>query len=90
MFAVLALRLGEHTLADAELTRLLHEASGDTAEFHAFRAVARLALGRTAEAVDDASAALRLRPGPGHERLWFRTLLADVRDRELARVARPG
>ena len=81
--AVLALRLGVHTLAEAELTRLLLEASGDAAEIHAFRAVARLAQGRTSEAVDDASAALKLRPSPGHERLWFRTLLADGRDSDL-------
>jgi serine/threonine protein kinase/Tfp pilus assembly protein PilF len=81
--AVLALRLGEYPWAEAELTRLLQDAIGDAAEIHAHRAVARLALGETSEARSDAEAALRLRPSPGHERLWFRALLADGKDRAL-------
>ncbi|MBV8487293.1 MAG: protein kinase, partial [Planctomycetaceae bacterium] len=81
--ALLALRLGEYARAEVELTRLLQEASGDAAEIHARRAVSRLALGQTLEALGDADAALRLRPTPGHERLWFRILLANGRDRDL-------
>ena len=81
--AVLALRLGEYQWAEIELTRLLQESSGDAAEIHAHRAVSRLAMGRTIEALGDANTALRLRPSPGHERLWFRALLADGRDGNL-------
>jgi eukaryotic-like serine/threonine-protein kinase len=81
--ALLALRLGQAEAAEADLTALLEPARIHPAELRAHRALARLLLGRPAEADADAAEAVRLEPTPGHERLRTRTLLALGRAQEL-------
>jgi eukaryotic-like serine/threonine-protein kinase len=79
--ALLALRLGRAAAAEDDLGALLRGASppADRAEVLEARALARLALGRPAEAVADAAEALRLEAGPGRLRLRDRALLAAGR-----------
>jgi tetratricopeptide (TPR) repeat protein len=83
--ARLAMILNEADTAEADFTRVLQTAETPTARAQALagRAQAWLALGRPDEAVEDASAALRLALSPGHERLWIRTMLAAGRAAEL-------
>jgi serine/threonine protein kinase len=82
--AGLSLRQGRAAEAEADLTRLLTDGTGATpgerADALAVRAVARLVLGRPAEAAADADAAARLAPTPGRARLQARAALAAGRD----------
>jgi serine/threonine protein kinase/predicted Zn-dependent protease len=87
--AQLARRVGRPGAAEADLSALLAERPDDPDEL-AERALARLALGRTAEAVEDARRARAADPAsPGLRRLWLRALLAAGRADEL-RVERPS
>jgi eukaryotic-like serine/threonine-protein kinase len=90
--ALLALRQGQAGLAEVDLSSLLAAPNRPKAEAEvgplrvqalALRAVARLALGRPAEAVADAAEAFRREASPAHERLWQRTLLAAGQERAL-------
>jgi tetratricopeptide (TPR) repeat protein len=81
--ALLALRQGRAGPAESDLNVLLArpevpdpEDPANRAEVLAQRALARLILGRAADAERDASEAFRLAPGPAHERLHARTLVA--------------
>ena len=87
--ALLALRLGAADRAESDLTYLLRNDPRGRPERLAHRAQARLALGRPAEAEEDAEASLRLEWTPGRERLWIRTLLALRRGRDLVVFDRP-
>jgi tetratricopeptide (TPR) repeat protein len=81
--ARLALRQGRAADADADLTRLVSDEgesdSATRAAWLASRALARLALGRAAEAYADAEAAARLDPGPARLRVRARAALAAGR-----------
>jgi serine/threonine protein kinase/predicted Zn-dependent protease len=81
--ARLALRQGRAAEAEADLTCLLSDcgdaAAPTRAAWLASRALARLALGRAAEAHADAEAAFRLDPAPGRVRLRARMALAAGR-----------
>jgi serine/threonine protein kinase len=78
--ARLALRLGWPDVAEADLSRLLRVGArfpaSTRAQWLEGRAVARLALGRSADAEVDAAAALRLEPSPSRSRLRARAALA--------------
>ena len=74
--ALLALRLGQPAAAEADLTIALQADPENAAATFAWRALARLALSRPLDAEADAASAYRRHPGPNHERLWIRTLLA--------------
>lgn len=87
--ALLSLRIGSADQAEADLSIMIplaikNDNFRETAELHAYRAMARLALGRPEDAVSDAAVALQLQQTPSHERLWYRALLASGRDRDLA------
>ena len=86
--ALLALRHGRAEAAEADLTALLGrpdvpdpEDTATRAELLAHRALARLILGRPAEAERDAAEAFRLAPGPARERLRARALRGGGPDR---------
>ncbi|HWE38281.1 MAG TPA: protein kinase [Isosphaeraceae bacterium] len=94
--ALLDLRTARPEAAEAGLTLLLRpgdldrlraEAAADADEVHALRALARLALGRPAEALGDAEVARGLRGGPARDRLRVRALLAAGRDLDLIATA---
>jgi tetratricopeptide (TPR) repeat protein len=78
--ALLALRRGRPTEAEADLTYLLNEAQDALptarADWLEYRALARLVLRHTTGAVADAEAALRLGRTPGRLRLRARASLA--------------
>ena len=84
--ALLALRLARPAEAEADLTAVLRVSGprAARAEVLAFRALARLAEGHPADALADADEARRLQPGPFHDRLHTRALLALNRGDELA------
>ena len=81
--AWLAMREGQAIEAEADLTRLLSEGPDSAprarADWLASRALARLALGRAAEALADADEALRLDLSPGRARLRARAALGAGR-----------
>jgi serine/threonine protein kinase/predicted Zn-dependent protease len=84
--AMLALRVREPSRAEADLSKLLNGDADDDdpglrADALRLRALARLSLGRAAEAAADADEALRLRPSP---------LLARLRTRARVALGRPG
>lgn len=83
--AILGLRRGQYAQAERDLTSylILSETAQSKAEAYAQRAVARLALGRPAEALEDANRASRLASSPNHERILLRCSLA-------AGVVEPG
>ena len=91
--ALLALRTGRPALAEADLTGLLaqagnqNQAASQRAEWLTARALARLELGRTADAVVDAELAARLAPSPGRLRVRLRLAIAAGRESELAGLA---
>ena len=76
--ALLELRLGQAERAAIDLTALLDQRQPlrNRDDVLAARALAFLMLGRSADAVADATEAQRLRPSPSHERLRQRALLA--------------
>jgi tetratricopeptide (TPR) repeat protein len=82
---LLALQQGHTADAEVDLTEALDRTPilANVPDLRANRAVARLLLGRGAEAEVDAAAALEARPSTGHQRLWVRTLLALGRVEEL-------
>ena len=84
--AFLALRTGRHAVADVELTTLVAQPADDTrrTEWLAARALARLALGRTADAATDADLAVQLAPSPGRLRVRLRVAIASGRASDLA------
>ena len=81
--ARLAMRQGQAAEAEADLTRLLSERTDSApktrADWLASRALARLALGRVAEAEADAEEALRLDPSPSLDRIRARAALGAGR-----------
>jgi eukaryotic-like serine/threonine-protein kinase len=83
--ALLALRCGEFDRADEDLTAILQTPLGPLNRSRVLgdRALARLANGRTAEALADAEAAYQLAPSPHHRGLWLRALLASGQDLDL-------
>lgn len=86
--ALLELRQGAAESAEADLSVLVERQGGRDDLVLANRALARLLLGRPADAEADAEAAMRIHPIPSRERLWLRTRLASGRVQEL-RVDRP-
>jgi eukaryotic-like serine/threonine-protein kinase len=88
--AVLALRTDRPDIAEADLTRLLDQASHETvnstprAEWLAARALARLALKRPTDGACDADLAVRLAPSPGRLRSQLRLAIAAGREMELS------
>jgi tetratricopeptide (TPR) repeat protein len=89
--AVLLLQANRPEQAAADLTALIDQALhggrstvSELAEYHALRARARFALDRKADALADARTPLQLQPTLGHERLWFRLLLAQRSRRALS------
>jgi serine/threonine protein kinase/Flp pilus assembly protein TadD len=76
--AILALRLGQAAPAEKDLDVLLDNGFvlKNRSEILGARVLARLLLGRPAEAMRDAEEARRHHPCPAHERLWQRALLA--------------
>ena len=88
--ALVALQQGRYEQADADLSILLTRDDPENAELYfARRALARLALGRFAEAETDAANSYRRKPTPSHQRLWIRTLLAVGRVEELSWLTEP-
>ncbi len=83
--ANLSLRLGQPRAALQDLDLLLKPGVKleDRDDVLATRAIAHLLLNLRGEAVDDARLAQQTRPGPAHERLLQRTLLAAGRLEEL-------
>ncbi|AGA25279.1 serine/threonine-protein kinase [Singulisphaera acidiphila] len=81
--ALLALQAGEARSAEADFSELVRMTQGRNDQYLANRAMARLLLGRVEEAEADAKEAARLKPSPGHTRLWTRILLALGRVNEL-------
>jgi tetratricopeptide (TPR) repeat protein len=83
--ALLELRMGQAERAEHDLTALLDLdlKPKNPNEILEARALARLLLGRTAQAMADASKARRAHPCPAHERLWQRTVLAARRAEHL-------
>ena len=79
--ALLELRLGQSERAYVDCTALLDRIVElkNPDEALAARAMALLLLGRNEEAIADATRAQRARPGPAHERLRQRTILAARR-----------
>ena len=81
--ARLAMRQGRAAEAEADLTRLLNDeadlAPKARADLLASRALARLSVGRIAEAEADAEEALRLDSSPSHERIRARVALGAGR-----------
>jgi serine/threonine protein kinase/predicted Zn-dependent protease len=77
--ALIRIRTGDVDGADSDLSELLKN-DPPRAAWLALRAEVRLAMGRGKEAERDAARALELRPGPAHQRLWNRVLLAVGRD----------
>jgi serine/threonine protein kinase/Flp pilus assembly protein TadD len=88
--ALLELRLGQAERARIDLTSLLEAKTGikNRHDVLAARALALLLLGRSAEAVADATESQRLKPSPGHERMRQRALLA-ARQPESLQLDRP-
>jgi eukaryotic-like serine/threonine-protein kinase len=88
--ALLALRTGRAAVAEVDLTQLLVQPENESpnvsqrAEWLATRALARLALGHTADAVCDADLAVRLSPSAGRLRIRLRLAIAAERVPELA------
>ncbi len=87
--ALLALQLGRAAQSEADLSLLLQDVPERADEILARRALARLALGRLADAEEDAEGAYRRKPIPSRERLWVRTLLALRRVEDLYWLSRP-
>ena len=87
--ALLALRTGRPDVADSDLTHLLRTSPGERAdpsqraEWLAARALARLAMKRTADAASDADEAVRLAPSPGRLRVRLRVAIAAARESDL-------
>lgn len=77
--ALLALQAGEARAAEADFSELVTQTKGRNDQILAHRAQTRLLLGRLEEAEADAREAVRLKPTPGHTRLWTRILLAQGR-----------
>jgi tetratricopeptide (TPR) repeat protein len=86
---LLELRGGQAARAEADLTILLRDDPEEAAEIFAWRALARLVLGRPPDAEADAANAFRRRPSPSRERLWIRTLLALGRVEDLLWLKSP-
>ncbi|HEU5117403.1 MAG TPA: tetratricopeptide repeat protein, partial [Isosphaeraceae bacterium] len=93
--AQLSLWTGQPSEAETDLSRLL-SSDPKSAESFALRARARLAMGRSTQAVEDARAAFELEPLPSRERLLLRARLAAgqvndlVLDRPSALLELPG
>lgn len=74
--ALIALRAGEPEQAERVLTELLSKVNYPDADAFAYRAVARLSLGRGEDALADADAAVRRSSSPNRERIRTRVRIA--------------